>query len=83
MAQPDDSSLLLPFPTDTPEFRRGVEIGVLWATLQIRGHVEEPVHWDTACMMGVIADEKGLRFSAKPVDETWVTVSVSRGAARG
>ena len=84
MAEPDNPySLLLPFDTDDPQFRRGVEIGVLWANLQHSGHAKETVHWDTAGMVMRIADEKGLRFSAVPVDESWVTVAIGTAPAGG
>jgi hypothetical protein len=84
VAEPDDSlSLVLPFDTTDPKFRRGVEVGVLWATLRLRGRAGGTVCWETAAMLMKIADEKRLQFSAKPVDETWVTVSIRRGASSG
>lgn len=85
MAEPDNHhfSLVLPFDTGSPEFRRGVEIGVLWATLQLRGRAGGTVCWETASTLMKIADEKGLRFSATRLDETWVTVSIGKAPGGG
>lgn len=81
--EPDDLSLVLPFDTASPEFRRGIEIGALWAAVQIKGAARGTVCWETAGMLMKVADEKGLRFSAVPVDDTWVTVSIGRGESGG
>lgn len=71
--------LLLPFDTDNPEFRRGVEVGLLWEQLE-HGPAEVTVHADCAEMVIRIAEARGLPFSAEPVDGEWLFVSIGEGS---
>ena len=74
-------SLALPFDTDEPAFRRGVEIGHLWArVLECEpAPVREMVHADCAEMVMRIAEARGLPFSAEPVGDDWLSVCIGRG----
>jgi hypothetical protein len=72
----DDLSLALPFDSDDPQFRRGVEIGILWSGIKHTGCAEATVHADCAEMVIRIAEAKGLRFTAEAIDETWLHVTI-------
>lgn len=72
----DNLSLALPFDSDEPEFRRGVEVGMLWAHLDHMGCAEATVHADCAEMVLRIAEAKGLRFSADAIDDNWLRVVI-------
>lgn len=71
-------SLALPFDTDEPEFRRGVEAGMLWARLEHECPVRADVHADNAEMVLRIAEARGLPFAAEPVDGEWLSVIIGR-----
>lgn len=68
--------LVLPFDTDDPEFRRGVEAGALWAHLEHEPYVAKTVHVDNAEMVMRIAEVLGLPFSAEPLGEEWLAVAI-------
>ena len=78
-----EMSLALPFDSDSAEFRRGVEVGMLWARVCER----EPattvmmIHADNAEMVVRIAEARGLPFAAEPVGDDWLHVTI--GAAAG
>lgn len=73
-------SLALPFDTDEPEFRRGVEIGMLWEqTGRAVVPVEVTVHADCAEMVIRIAEARGVPFTAEPLGDDWLAVTI--GAA--
>ncbi len=55
-------TLALPFDTDEPEFRRGVEIGMLWAM--------------TGERVPGIAEARGLPFAAEPAGDDWLAVTI-------
>ena len=69
-------SLALPFDSDEPEFRRGVEAGMLWADLEHLPGVTVSIHADNAEMVMRIAEARGLPFSAEPVGEDWLRVTI-------
>ena len=62
---------MLPFDTDDPEFRRGVEAGALWAHLEHEPYVAKTVHADNAEMVMRIAEALKLPFSAEPSSGQW------------
>lgn len=78
MSGPDDPDdvLLLPFDSDSPEFRRGVETGILWAQVSRDGHASGTVHADCAEMVMRIAEAKGVAFSASPAGEDFLVVTI-------
>lgn len=70
-------SLALPFDTDEPEFRRGVEIGMLWERLQRAVvPVTATVHADCAEMVMRLAEAHSLPFTAKSLGGDWVGVTI-------
>lgn len=70
-----DFGLALPFDTDAPEFRRGIEVGIMWAELQAPGGQREfQIHADCAEMAIRLGEATGLHFSADPVNRGWVVV---------
>jgi hypothetical protein len=81
----DDSAmtLALPFDTDQPEFRRGVEIGMLWQQLQMQpfGPVEATLHADCTEMVIRIAEAACLPFAAEDGGDGWIHVVI--GATGG
>lgn len=76
----DDGSLrlVLPFDTDDPEFRRGVEAGALWAHLEHEPYVAKTVHVDNAEMVMRIAEALRLPFTAEPAGDPWIHVTIGR-----
>lgn len=67
--------LVLPFDTDNPEFRRGIEVGIMWAELQAPGGQREfQIHADCAEMAIRLGEATGLQFRADPVNNDWVVV---------
>lgn len=81
-ADDDGYNLVLPFDTDDPEFRRGVEAGALWAHLEHEPYVAKTVHADNAEMVMRIAEALSLPFSAEPCGQTgfnggeWIAVTI-------
>jgi hypothetical protein len=71
-----DLSLALPFDSDEPEFRRGVEVGILWQRLEHEFPVRATVHADCAEMVMRIAEARDLPFAAEQVDDTWLHVTI-------
>jgi hypothetical protein len=69
-------ALALPFDTDNPEFRRGVEIGILWARLDHEDHFSATIHADNAEMILRVMEAKGASFTASPLGEDWLAVTV-------
>jgi hypothetical protein len=69
-------SLVLPFGTDDPEFRRGVEIGMLWARLDHEDRFSATIHADNAEMILRVMEAKGVSFTASPLDENWLAVTI-------
>lgn len=68
--------LALPFDTDDPEFRRGVEIGMLWARLEHEDRFSATIHADNAEMILRVIEAKGVSFTASPLGEDWLAVTV-------
>jgi hypothetical protein len=68
--------LVLPFDTDDPEFRRGVEAGALWAHLEHEPYVAKTVHVDNAEMVMRIAEALNLPFTAEPAGGPWIDVTI-------
>lgn len=71
-----DLSLVLPFDTDDPEFRRGVEIGMLWARLGYEDQFSATIHADNAEMVMRVMESKGVSFTATPVGDDWLAVTI-------
>jgi hypothetical protein len=70
-------SLALPFDTDGSEFRRGVEIGMLWEqTERAVVPVQATVHADCAEMVIRIAEARGVPFTAEPIGDDWLAVTI-------
>lgn len=68
--------LALPFDTDEPEFRRGVEVGMMWTHLQrYDGERSFTVHADCAEMAIRLGEALGLNFSAEDLADGWVEVT--------
>lgn len=72
----DGYSLVLQLDSDDPEFRRGVEIGMLWARLEYEPVVQATVHADTAEMVIRIAEARDVPFSAEQLDGDWLEVTI-------
>jgi len=68
--------LLLPFDTDSTEFRRGVEIGMLWTRLQYEPFVIATLHSDNAEMVMRVAEARGLPFTAEEAGPDWVHITI-------
>ncbi len=78
----DDSgglSLALAFDTDGPEFARGVEVGILWASMDYELHIEQTVHAENAEMVIRMAEVRGWAFAAEALDEHWLQVTLDAG----
>lgn len=69
-------SLVLPFDTDEPEFRRGIEIGILWQRLEHEYPVRATIHADCAEMVVRIAEARSLPFAVEWADDTWLHVII-------
>jgi hypothetical protein len=54
------------FDDQSPDFRRGVEYGLVFARITDEGRVDWTVHADLAEALGRLADRKGLPFAAAP-----------------
>lgn len=69
-------ALLLPFDTDDPVFRRGVEVGRIWTLLGERDEeVCETVHADTAEMLIRIGEATDRAFRAEELGNGWLEVT--------
>ena len=74
-------SLLLPFDTDDFQFARGVAIGMLWQELERHPEgVTTHVLPANAEMVMRIAETLGLPFSAEPLGEEWLLVTIGTPA---
>ena len=69
-------NLVLPFDTDDPQFRRGIEIGVLWQQLEYEPSVHVTIHADCTEMVMRIAEARKLPFCAEPIEDAWMHVSI-------
>ena len=56
----------LPFDPGSLEFARGVEFGLLFASVKDYGRAEMAVHADMAEMVMRLAESRGLPFTGKP-----------------
>lgn len=75
-------SAVLPFDTDEKEFRRGVEIGMLWAQTQLGvGLIQQIVHSDCAEMIIRLSESAGYSFGAEIIDEHFMNITLE-GRAR-
>ena len=73
--EPSEFGLALPFDTDDREFRRGIEVGIMWAQLQHpNGGREFQIHADCAEMAMRLGEATGLRYSGEWVNEDWIVV---------
>jgi hypothetical protein len=75
---PGEWGLLLPFDSDTAEFRRGVEIGMLWTRLEYEGYVTASIHADNAEMVIRVAEVRGLPFTAAERGPDWLHVTIGQ-----
>lgn len=67
--------LMLPFDTDDAQFRRGIEIGIMWAELQAPGGQREfQIHADCAEMAIRLGESRRMPFKADPVNEDWMVI---------
>lgn len=70
-------ALALPFDSDSPEFRRGFEAGMLWGrTEHVLVPVRATVHADCAEMVMRIAEARNVPFSAEPLGDDWLAVTI-------
>ncbi len=77
----DDSDegygLILAFDSDTEDFTRGFELGQLWERLNRDGWLYQPLaHTSNAEMFIRCAEAKGLPFSADPIDDEWISITI-------
>lgn len=73
----DTYGLILAFDSDDPEFTRGFELGQLWERLERDNYLHQPlVHAANAEMFIRMAEAKGLPFSAEPVDDEWMSITI-------
>lgn len=68
--------LILPFDTDDTEFARGVEAGILWQRLEQEPGVQTAITAKNAEMVMRIAEARGLPFSAEPLTDEWLSVTI-------
>jgi hypothetical protein len=79
----DTVELILPFDSDDPEFRRGVETGIMWAYAD---HMEAGdkfrmiIHADNSEMAIRIAEVCEIKFGAEPADDTgeWLIIALEK-----
>lgn len=72
-------SVILPFDTDEKEFRRGVEVGVLWAQTQLGvGIIQQMIHSDCAEMIIRISESAGYSFCAEIIDENFMNITLEK-----
>ena len=77
---------VLSFDSDSPEFRRGAETGMAWEQARQLGpgeRMDVTIHADSAEMVIWAAEALGLAFSAEPLGEDWLAVSLAREQAGG
>lgn len=65
--------MVLPFDTDSLDFRRGVEVGLLWSGVQ-SGHHRFTVHTDIAEMVLRVADCSGLTVVSTELNDDFMHV---------
>lgn len=75
-------AMVLPFDSESHEFRRGVEVGMLFCQAT---HLTEPgdnetatVHVDNAEMVMRIAESFELEFTAAPLADDWLAVELRK-----
>lgn len=75
-------NLMLPFDTDDSEFRRGVEVGLMYATLRQSDEqaLSFTVHSDCAEMCMRIAESMGCDFSSVNLSEDFIEIEFSYSA---
>lgn len=67
--------LLLPFDTDDPEFRRGVEVGMMWAHLSATDRRDFTIHADNVEMAIRLAESLGFQHRSEDLNDDWVVVT--------
>lgn len=67
---------VLAFDTQDPEFARGAEAGILWQRLEQEDRVTAAISDRNAEMVIRIAEARGLPFTAEPLGEGWLTVTI-------
>ena len=74
MSEDTGYNLVLQFDTDSKEFTRGVEIGLLWAELFISKPqtFEATLHLSNCEMLMRVAETLGYTVSIKELDDTWL-----------
>ena len=66
--------LTLAFDTDTPEFCRGFEAGMLWTQLQTTDERTFTLHQTNTELVMRMAEQLGLSYKAELLDDTWMLV---------
>ncbi len=70
--------LLLAFDSDSEDFTRGFEIGQLWERLNRDGFLHQPLaHASNAEMFMRMAEAKGCKFTADPVNDEWLSITIA------
>jgi hypothetical protein len=79
----DDMQLVLAFDTDSEEFARGVEVGMIWGWLQHGADtmLEQTMQAENAEMVMRMAEAASATFTAEPLDDTWMRLTLCRGDA--
>jgi hypothetical protein len=73
---PDAYELVLPFDRDTPEFARGVEVGLLFARLNTKPlPLDAIVHPTNAEMALRLGEAVGATATAVELDGDWLAVT--------
>jgi len=67
--------LLLPFDVDDPEFSRGVEVGVIWASLQHTDERTFTAHATNAEMLLRSGEALDLPARSVELDDGWLLVT--------
>jgi hypothetical protein len=70
------------YDSDDPEFVRGAEVGALEAKVQLLGDVviHDVMRRSNEEMVRRIAEGAGRAWSAQPIDETWMDVTLEAPA---
>lgn len=81
-----NDGLVLPFDTEEPEFRRGVEIGMLWARLSDAPAwepVSATVHADCAEMLIRCAEAAQREWETTTHGDEWITIEFGPSYVQG
>lgn len=76
MDDSDQYACILEFDSDSTEFARGFEAGMLWGRMIHEGGIAQMIHASNAEMVIRMAEAYGRVFAGEPVGEDWVRVTV-------